>query len=98
MAERKKSKSWPKVGTLRRGESGSYIKLEEGVEIFVNGEKVPMNDKRTIRLEDPRKKVEGLLERGIISEADADKRLEKLAEHDWLRYELIVPPPRPTTT
>ena len=89
-----KGKGWPKIGTLRKGENGSYIKLEEGVEIRVNGEVVPMNDKRTVRLEDPRKKVEGLLERGIISEADADKRLEKLAEHEWLRYELIVPPPR----
>lgn len=89
-----KGKSWPKIGTLRKGDNGSYIKLEEGVEVFVNGEKVPMNDKRTVRLEDPRKKVEGLLERGIISEADADKRLEKLAENEWLRYELIVPPPR----
>lgn len=95
MAEaKKKSKSWPKIGTLRKGDNGSYIKLEEGVEILVNGEKIPMNDKRTVRLEDPRKKVEGLLERGIITEADADKRLEKLAEHEWLRYELVVPPPR----
>lgn len=91
-----KSKSWPKIGTLRKGDNGSYIKLEEGVEVFVNGVKVEMNDKRTVRLEDPRKKVEGLLERGIISESDADKRLEKLAELDWLRYELIVPPPRAT--
>jgi hypothetical protein len=92
-----KTKSWPKIGTLRKGDNGSYIKLEEGVEITVNGVKVEMNDKRTVRLEDPRKKVEGLLERGIISEADADKRLEKLAELDWLRYELIVPPPRAST-
>jgi hypothetical protein len=91
-----KTKSWPKIGTLRKGDNGSYIKLEEGVEITVNGVKVDMNDKRTVRLEDPRKKVEGLLERGIISEADADKRLEKLAELDWLRYELIVPPNRQT--
>jgi hypothetical protein len=95
MSETKaKSKGWPKVGTLRRGDSGSYIKLEEGVEIFANGVKVPMNDKRTIRLEDPRKKVEGLHERGFIDEAEKDKRLEKLAELDWLRYELIVPPAR----
>jgi hypothetical protein len=97
MSETKgKSKSWPKIGTLRKGQDGSYIKLEEGIEVFLNGVKVDMNDKRTVRLEDPRKKVEGLLARGIISEADADKRLEKLAELDWLRYELIVPPPRAT--
>lgn len=89
-----KGKSWPKIGTLRKGDSGSYIKLEAGVTVFIDGVEVPLNDKKTVRLEDPRKKVEGLLERGIISEADADKRLEKLAENEWLRYELIVPPPR----
>lgn len=94
MAETKKSKGWPKIGTLRKGDNGSYIKLDEGVEIFVNGEKVPTNDKRTVRLEDPRQKVSGLYERGFITEAEKDKRLEKLEEHSWLRYELVVPPPR----
>lgn len=89
-----KNKGWPKIGTLRKGDSGSYIKLEDNVKIFVDGVEVPMNDKKTVRLEDPRKKVEGLRDRGIISEAEADKRLEKLAELDWLRYELILPPPR----
>lgn len=95
---KKKSKSWPKIGTLRRGDNGSYIKLEDNVTILVDGIPVEMNQKKTVRLEDPRKKVEGLLERGIISEADADKRLEKLAENEWLRYELVVPPPRETPT
>jgi hypothetical protein len=95
MSETKsKSKSWPKVGTLRRGDTGSYIKLEEGVEIYMNGEKIPLNQKRTIRLEDPKQKVENLFERGIITEAEHDKRLETLANNEWLRYELIVPPPR----
>lgn len=95
MAENKgKRKSWPKVGTLRKGDSGSYIKLEEGVEIYMNGEKLSMNEKRTVRLEDPRAKVEALFERGIITEAEHDKRLETLANNDWLRYELILSPAR----
>jgi hypothetical protein len=89
-----KSKSWPVVGSLRKGDSGSYIKLGDGYKIVGPDGDVPMNSKKTIRLEDPRKKVEGLLQRGIISEADADKRLEKLAEMDWLRYDLVVPPER----
>lgn len=89
-----KTKGWPEIGTLRKGDTGSYIKLAEGVEIFLNGEKVPLNKTRTVKLEDPRKKVEGLRDRGFISEADADKRLEKLADMDWLRYTLVAPPPR----
>lgn len=89
-----KSKGWPKVGTLRRGDTGSYIKLDEGYKVVGPDGEVPMNATRTIRLEDPRKKVEGLRDRGIISEAEADKRLEKLAENEWLRYELVIAPPR----
>jgi hypothetical protein len=95
MAETKKQKKgWPVVGSVRKGEYGSYIKLAEGVEIFLNGEKVQLNEKRTILLEDPRKKVEGLLERGIITEAEADKRRERLSEMDWLRYDMVCNPPK----
>lgn len=95
MAETKaKSKAWPKIGTLRKGDSGNYIKLESNVKILVDGVEIPLNDKRTVRLENPRDKVKNLFERGIITEADHDKRLETLANNEWLKYELIVPPPR----
>jgi hypothetical protein len=95
MAEAKaKSKGWPKIGTLRKSDTGVYIKLEEGVEITLNGVKVEMNDKRTVRLENPRDKVVQLYDRGFIDEATKDKRLEKLEEHSWLKYELICPPPK----
>ena len=80
-----KRKGWPVIGTLRKGEYGSYIKLADNVEILVDGKKVDINDKRIVRLDDPRKKVEQLLERGVITEAESDKRLEKLAEMEWLR-------------
>jgi hypothetical protein len=95
-----KGKGWPKVGTLRRGEvketkeKYSYITLEKGVEIMVDGKVLPMNEKRQIRLEDPRKKVQELLDKGIIDDATAERRLESLAENEWLRYELVLPPPR----
>lgn len=90
-----KKKSWPKIGTLRKGDTGSYIKLEANVTILVDGQPVEMNKSRTVRLEDPRKKVQALLERGHIDEQEADKRLEKLSENEWLRYELVVAPPKP---
>lgn len=95
MAETKgKKKAWPRIGTLRRGDSGSYIKLEANVEIYVDGVKFELNDKKTVRLEDPRKTVENLRDKGIISEQKAGERLEKLATMDWLRYDLIAVPPR----
>lgn len=89
-----KSKGWPVIGSLRKGDNGSYIKLADNVTVFVDGQPVALNSKKTVRLEDPRKKVEGLFERGHIDEKQRDSRLEKLAEMDWLRYDLVVPPPR----
>lgn len=89
-----KAKGWPKIGTLRKGDSGSYIKLEPNVTIMVDGVAVPLNEKRTVRLENPRDKVEKLFELGKITESEKDKRLETLAANEWLKYELIVPPPR----
>ncbi len=94
MSTNGKSKGWPKIGTLRKGDTGSYIKLEDNVTILVDGQPVKLNDKKTVRLEDPRKKVEQMFERGYITEKQRDERLEKLEENSWLRYELICPPPK----
>ena len=96
MAETTKKKGWPVVGSIRKGEFGSYIKLADGVEILMNGEKIPLNEKHTLRLECPRKKVEGLRDKGFIDEAEADKRLERLSTMDWLRFEVVASPPKPT--
>lgn len=52
-----------------------------------------MNKFRTVRLEDPAASVDSLQKRGFITEAEADKRREKLAENAaWLKYELVIPP------
>ncbi len=95
MSTKPKSKGWPKIGTIRKNDKGSYIKLEANVTILVDGQPIDMNKQRVVRLEDPRKKVEGLRDRGFIDEAEADKRLEKLSEMTWLKYEMIVAPDRP---
>jgi len=97
VSETKKKKGWPRIGSLRKSEDGtSYIKLEANVEILVDGVKIPLNDKKTVRLECPRKNVESMRDRGYITEQQAGERLEKLAEMTWLRYDLIAPPPKPT--
>lgn len=90
-----KKKSWPKIGSVRKGDSGtSYIKLDEGVEVFVKGEKVELNKSRTLTLQDPRKQVQGMRDRGIITEQQADERLEKLSELTFLKYDIVCPPPK----
>lgn len=89
-----KSKSWPTIGRLLKGEKGSYIQLGEKVEIFIDGVKLNLNEKKYVNLEDPRKKVEQLAERGIIDEAEAEKRRASLSERSWYKYDLIAPPKR----
>lgn len=93
MAETKKSRSWPTVGSLRKSDDGrNYIKLANNVTILVDGKPVSMNKSRTINLQDPRKNVEQLQQRGVITGEQAEERLEKLSSMQWLRYELVIPP------
>ena len=91
-----KKKSWPKIGTIRRNSNtgAMYIKLEDGVSVFLNGEEVSVSKSRTVNLQDPRKKLKELFDNGFVSEKDYQRREEILAENDWLRYELVVPPAR----
>ena len=91
----KKKGRWPKIGTVRKGETGSYIKFNENVKILVDGEEVKMNDKRTANLVDPVNEVKSMIERKIIKEDQAESRLAKAEEaSSWLRYEIVVPPPK----
>lgn len=87
-----KKKAWPKIGRLLKGDKGSYIQLNENVEILVDGEKISLSEKKYVNLEDPRKNVKNLQERGIIDEAEANSRLESLAQRDWYKYDLVAPP------
>lgn len=91
----KKNKGWPMIGTIRKGDNGSYIKLEDNVTILVDGEEVPLNKSKTCRLESPVAKVERLIKNGGIKENDSESRLEKAKEvNEWLKYEIVLPPPR----
>lgn len=89
-----KKKGWPKIGKICKGQYGSYIKLEDNVQILVDGEPVELNEKRTCRLQDPVKEVERLIELGVIKEADVEKRRATAqGVSSWLKYEIVVPPP-----
>lgn len=90
-----KSKGWPVIGSIRKGDSGSYIKLEENVTILVDGKEVALNKSRTAKLESPVAKTERLIKSGGIKENDAESRLEKAKEiNSWLKYDIVLPPPR----
>lgn len=90
-----KKKGWPVVGTIRKGEYGSYIKLEDNVTILVDGEEVNLNAKRTCSLQCPVTRTENLIKNGYIKENEAESKLEKAKEiKEWLKYEIIANPPR----
>jgi hypothetical protein len=91
----KKGKGWPMIGTIRKGDKGSYIKLEDNVTILVDGEEIPLNKSRTCQLQSPVAKVERLIKSGAIKESETESRMEKAKEvNEWLKYEIVLPPPR----
>lgn len=72
--------SWTKLGTLRKGKTGSlYLKIDGEI---AAGE--------TVQLQDPRKSVERLAATGKITEEQASERLAKIP--DYIRYELFRAP------
>lgn len=89
-----KSKGWPKIGTIRKSDNTGnlYIKLEENVQLMVDGEVVKLNDSKTVSLQKPQDKLDSLYERDFLSEKEYNERSEKLAANSWLKYEIVAPP------
>lgn len=86
----KKGKSdgakWLKVGeilTSNKKEGELYIKMKEDVSLKTG---------QTLQIRDPRKSLEEAVNAGRLSEDKAETILSKIP--DFVRYELILPPPR----
>lgn len=72
---------WKNVGTLRKSKKGGlYLKITTDIPAGAN-----------VTLRSPQSNIEGLLEKGFITEAEADERLAKVPE--YIKYELLVGPP-----
>lgn len=90
-----KRKPWPKVGSVIKGDNGSYIKLADNVKIYVEGEEVSLNKSRTLKLESPKQQLESLIKNGLVEEKDVESRRSKVEEiSSWLAYNIIAPPPK----
>lgn len=78
----KKSK-WTKVGVLLKSKNGNgyYIKVENDIELE-KGE--------TLVVRSPKDGVLSLLERGIISQEEADSRMERIP--DYVKFEIFSVP------
>jgi hypothetical protein len=80
-----------KVGTVRKGKFGPYVKFEDNVELHVDGRKVDLGKHNVLNLRDPVKFIDYLEEKGIITPEEAEKRHSQMEKMDWLRYEIILP-------
>lgn len=94
MAEKKKE-GWPSLGSIRKGQYGSYVKINDNVTILVDGKEVKLNDKRIVQLQSPVDKVENMIKAGVIDESKAESARAKAQENSsWLKYDMVIPPPR----
>ena len=96
MSENKKG--WPVVGqivenTTKNGDKFRSVKFADNVTILVDGQEIDMNKYRNGNLVSPTEEVERLIELGVITEADQEKRREQAESvSSWLKYNIVVPP------
>lgn len=83
---------WTGIGSLRVGQNGNrnFI-VNKNVEIFVDGVKQELGQYRTVKCFDATDSVQSLLTRGLIDQAEADKRIEYIDEKS-IKLDLVIPP------
>ena len=92
MATQKKSKStFTRVGTLRRKDekSSSYLVLNKNVEVLDDGKPVDLGQFRTVKLIDPLKGLETMLNNGTLKQDEYDERVEALSTRGVM-YDMVV--------
>lgn len=76
-----KKAKWKKIGAILKSKKDSsfYIKIDQDVNLS-KGDYVTVKN--------PREVVTQLVERGVLTESQAEERLSKIP--DWVKYELLV--------
>lgn len=76
------SKEWKKLGSLRKGKTGSlYLKFDD---------EVTLKKGDVLQLQDPRKRIATGVEAGRLKEDKAEELLSKIPE--YIKYEVIKAP------
>jgi len=85
------STKFTRVGTLRRKDdkSPSYLVLNKNVEILVDGKPVDLGKFRTVKLVDPTKGLDTMLNSGKLEQAEYDEKVEALTSRGVM-YEMVV--------
>lgn len=97
----KGKKGWPVLGMITKnknkttGDTFLQFKLADNVTVLVDGKPVELNKYRTALMQTPVDRVERLIANGFVEEDKIEeKREEAQATHEWLRYEVILAPPK----
>ena len=96
MSETKKR--WPSLGSIRKGDNGSYIQVADNVTIYVDGvEVIPKKSKAgkvNLTLESPVAKCERFISLGFTKEEDVESsRAKAQGINEWLLYDIAIPLP-----
>lgn len=81
MAEKPK---WLTCGSLRKGPDGSLY-------IMVTSD-VTLTKGTALQLQDPRKSITKMAEKGFMTAEIAEERIAKIPE--YVKYDVVLPPPR----
>ena len=86
---------WNQIGIVIQGKNGlpDYIKLDDDIQIYANGQPLPMNPERRVRMQNPVQNVQNMINKGVIQPQDAQRRMASVMKSQhWLKFELFVPP------
>lgn len=83
---------WTNIGTLRTNSNGKRILvLDSRLELFFEGKKVDMDKYRTAYCSDSTDRIQSRLQRGNLTQEQADKQLQIIADKN-IKFDISLPP------
>lgn len=84
--------SWTNIGSFRVAKNGKRkFVINKDVQILYKGNQVDLGEFRTAACRDSLESVQGLLERGIITQEEAEKKMEYINEKQ-IKFDVVIPP------
>ena len=78
----KNDKGWQTIGSIRKSKEGKlYFKVDEDVNLTKGS---------SLQLQDPRKRMTMLAEKGFLTKEAAEERIANIPE--YVRYDVVIAP------
>lgn len=83
---------WTPLGTMRINTNGKRIFiLDSRLELFFEGKKVEMDKYRTAYLSSSEERIQSRLQRGNLTQTEADEKLKFIADKN-IKFDISLPP------